>query len=407
MSNHDAKSCHDGLIKLIKKKAREFESEMISVRRAIHQNPELAFEEHETSALLADRLEKAGINAERGVGGTGVVGRIEPGKKGAKTVALRADMDALPIQEQTGLEFASRNAGKMHACGHDANCAMALGAALILNAAEVKEQLKGNVRLLFQPAEESPPGGAIKMIEAGALENPKVDAIIASHTHNDGNLGEITFREGPMMASADNFDLRIIGEAAHGAMPQQGKDAIVTSAEVILAYQRIISRQIAPTAPAVITIGTISGGDRSNVIPSEVKMRGTVRTLDMQVQQTIEKAMRQTADGITKSAGLSYELDYQKGYPTLLIEPALKRLVQSAIEEFGDVKFVEMLSPVMGGEDFAYYTHHVPGVFMFLGIVSDSNPKIPMHHPKYNIDERVLTLGASVMAYAAARILAS
>ncbi len=395
------------LISQIRKKAREFESEVVSVRRAIHHNPELAFEEHETSALLADRMEMSGIKVERGVGGTGVVGRIQPEREGVRTVAIRADMDALPIQEATGLEFASKNPGKMHACGHDANCAMALGAALILNSEEVKEHLKGNVRILFQPAEEAPPGGAIKMIEDGALENPNVDAIIASHTYNDGRLGEITFREGPMMASADNFDLKIVGEAAHGAMPQQGKDAIVTSAEVILAYQRIVSRQINPTSPAVITIGTIHGGDRSNVIPSEVMMKGTVRTLDMPVKEIIRKAMHETADGITKSAGLSYELDYQDGYPTLLIDPALKRIAQDAIGEFGgDARFVEMPSPIMGGEDFAYYTHKVPGVFMFLGVVSDKNPKQPMHHPKYNIDERVLTLGASVMAYAAAKILA-
>jgi len=400
-------SDNEALISLIKEKAREFENEIVSVRRAIHHNPELAFEERETSALLADRLEKYGLKVKRGVGGTGVVGRVQPETEGAKTVAIRADMDALSIQEQTGLEFASKNPGKMHACGHDANCAMALGAALILNADEVKEHVKGNVRLLFQPAEEAPPGGAIKMIEDGALDNPKVDAVIASHTHNDGKLGEITFREGPMMASADNFDLKIIGEAAHGAMPQQGKDAIVAAAEVILGYQRIVSRQIPPTAPAVITVGTISGGDRSNVIASEIKMRGTVRTLDMRVQETIEKAMHETADGITKSAGLSYELDYQKGYPTLLIDPHLKRIVQSAIEELEDVKFIEMPSPIMGGEDFAYYTHKAPGVFMFLGVVSDRNPKQPMHHPKYNIDERVLTIGASAMAYAAAKILAS
>ena len=395
-----------GLIGLIKSKAAELENELVEVRRAIHQNPELAFEERETSALLAARLEDSGISVERGVGGTGVIGRIQPERDGARTVAIRGDMDALPIQEETGLEFASQNPGKMHACGHDANCAMALGAALILNSDEVKAQLKGNVRVLFQPAEEAPPGGAIKMIEGGALENPKVDAIIAAHTFNDANLGEILFKDGPMLASADNFDLKIIGKAAHGAMPQQGKDAIVTSAEVILAYQRIVSRQIPPTAPAVITIGTIHGGDRSNVIASEINMKGTVRTLDMQVKETIQRAMHETADGITKSAGLSYELDYQDGYPTLLNDPELKRVVQNAIGELGAAKFVEMPSPMMGGEDFAYYTHRAPGVFMFIGVVSDRNPKWPMHHPKYTIDERVLTIGASVMAYAAAKILA-
>ncbi|MBN1592323.1 MAG: amidohydrolase [Candidatus Coatesbacteria bacterium] len=393
------------LKELIKKKAEELESTLISVRRAIHQNPELAFEEHETAALLASRLEEAGIKAERGIGGTGVVGRIQPEKDGVKCVAIRGDMDALPIQEATGLEFASQNKGKMHACGHDANCAMALGAALILNSDEIKPHLNGNVRVLFQPAEESPPGGAIKMIEAGALDNPKVDAIIASHTYNDANLGEIVFKDGPMLASADNFDLKIIGKASHGAMPQQGKDAIVTAAEVILAYQRIISRQIAPTSPAVITIGTISGGDRSNVIPSEVKMRGTVRTLDMSVKDTIRKAMYETADGITKSAGLSFELDYQDGYPTLLNDPGVKKTVQEAIGELGTVKFIEMQSPIMGGEDFAYYTHRAAGLFMFIGVVSSRNPKCPMHHPQYTIDERVLPLGASVMAYAAAKIL--
>jgi len=396
---------NENLKQLIRQKAAELENEILSVRRTIHRNPELAFEEHETSAFLAERLEKAGIKVQRGVGGTGVVGRLQPEIKGAKTVAIRADMDALPIQEETGLEFASENPGKMHACGHDANCAMALGAALILNSDEVKKSLRGNVRMLFQPAEEAPPGGAIKMIEDGALENPKVDAIIASHTFSDANLGEIVFRAGPMLASADNFDLKIIGKAGHGAAPHQGKDAIVTSAEVILGYQRIVSRQIEPTSPAVITIGTIHGGDRSNIIPSEVTMKGTVRTLDMEVQKTIERAMHETADGITKSAGLAYELDYQKGYPTLLIDPDLKQLVEKAIGEFGEAKFVEMAAPEMGGEDFAYYTHHVPGVFMFLGVVSDRNPKFPLHHPKYTIDERVLNIGASTMAWVAARIL--
>jgi len=400
-------SGNDFLAGLIREKAREFESEIISVRRAIHENPELAHEEYETAALIAESLEKHGIEVARGVGGTGVVGRVQPELQGKKTVAIRGDMDALSIQEETGLKFASKNPGKMHACGHDANSAMAFGAGLILNSKEVRESLNGNVRLLFQPAEESPPGGALGMIKDGALSNPEVGAIIGSHTYNEANLGEIVFREGAMLASADNFELTILGRAAHGAMPHQGRDAIVASAEVILGYQRIVSRQVAPTEPAVITIGTISGGDRTNVIASNVKMAGTVRTLDMNIQQTIEKAMHETADGITKSAGLSYELDYQKGYPTLMIDPGLKKLVQKAIAEFdGDCRFVEMPVPMMGGEDFAYYTHKIPGVFMFLGVVSDKNPKYPMHHPKYNIDERVLAIGASTLAYAAARILA-
>ena len=391
--------------KRIQQVAGRFEEEMISLRRAIHRNPELAFEEHETSSLIADSLEKRGIEVRRGVGGTGLVARIHPEREGRKTVAIRADMDALPIQEATGVEYASKNPGKMHACGHDANCAMAYGAALILSSEEIRDSIDGNVTLLFQPAEESPPGGAIKMIEDGAMENPKIDAIIASHTYNDGNLGEVFFRAGPMLASADNFDLTILGEAAHGAMPQQGKDAIVTSAEVILGYQRIVSREVKPTSPAVITIGTIEGGDRCNVIPNRVMMKGTVRTLDQSVQQTIEKSMHRTADGITKSAGLSYELDYQKGYPVLLIDSNLKRVVEEAIADLEGIEFVEMEEPVMGGEDFSYYAQRAPGVFMFLGVVSDRNPKRPMHHPEYNIDERVLTEGASMMAFAVARIL--
>ena len=396
----------DRLASLIRQRARAIEREVVELRRLIHQNPELAFEEHETAALIADRLSKLGLEVKRGVGGTGVVAGLLPQIEGAKTVAIRADMDALPIKEETGLSFASKNPGKMHACGHDANCAMAYGAAAILASKEVRELLGGNVRFLFQPAEEAPPGGAKKMIEAGALEDPRVDAIIAAHTYNDAMLGEVTFREGPMLASADDFSLTIVGEPGHGAAPHQAKDAIVTAAEVILGYQRIVSRQTNPTDAAVITIGTIHSGDRCNVIAGKVKMEGTVRTLDSDVQKAIEAAMRETADGITKSAGLSYELDYRKGYPVLRIDAELKRLVQSAIVDFaGEKAFVEMRKPIMGGEDFAYYTHVVPGVFMFFGVVSDQNPRFPMHHPKYNIDERVLPFGASILAYCAARIL--
>lgn len=370
---------------------------MVTLRRELHQRPELAFNEHKTSERIAKELKKIGIGFKKCIAKTGVVGVLNKEKKG-KTVALRADMDALPVVEQTNFPYKSKNKGVMHACGHDVHMACLIGAAEILT--RLKDEVPGKVKFIFQPSEEVTPGGAKPMVEAGVLKNPDVSGIFALHCDSSIPVGKIGVREGPTMAQAESFDITIIGKGGHGARPHDGVDAIVVASQVVQALQTIPSRKINPLEPVVISIGKMEGGYARNIICDRVILKGTARTLNKEVAKKVPAFLKEIISGITKSAGASFELSYYGGYPILINHPKATDLARSSIAKlFGKDAIFEIEKPVMGGEDFAYYLQKVPGSFLRLGI---RNPKknavYPWHHPKFTVDEDAIKIGSAVLA---------
>ncbi len=382
------------------KDAEKLAGKLKKLRRRIHMYPELAYEEHRTSELVADTLRAAGIKVTTGVAKTGVVGLLRGGKPG-KTVALRGDMDALPITEQNDVPYRSRVEGIMHACGHDGNTTTVLGAAMLLAAR--RDDIVGNVKFFFQPSEEAPPGGALPMIEEGVLEKPKVDYIIGVHVDSMIPVGKIGVRDGHMMAAADDFSLSILGEASHGAKPHLGVDAITLQAQVIMALQTIVSRRVNPTHPIVLTLGTIHGGYRQNVIADRVDIEGTLRTLDPKDRRDGVRMIEKTVEHVTKAFGGRYEFDFRDGYPVLTCDPKVTAIVRKATRElFGKRSVVEVAEPSMGGEDFAYFVNRVPGMMLRLGTGNKKRGfTYPWHHPRFDIDEDALWIGAAVMAHSA------
>lgn len=370
---------------------------LVNLRRDFHQYPELGFKEFKTSHRVTKELEKLGIRVKRGIATTGVAGVLNVKKK-AKTVALRADMDALPIQEQTDFAYKSKNKGVMHACGHDAHMACVIGAAIILS--ELKGELNGNVKFIFQPSEESPPGGAKPMIQAGVLKNPAVSCIFGLHCDSSIPVGKIGVKEGPFMAQADSFNITIKGVGGHGARPHDGIDAILVAAQAIQALQTIASRKIDPVQPVVISVGKIEGGTKRNIICDKVTLEGTARSLNKEVARRIPVLLKNIISGVVRSAGASFELSYSLGYPVLINNPQATDLARATIANmFGRQAIFEIKKPLMGAEDFAYYLEKVPGTFLRLGI---KNPKknaiYPWHHPKFTVDENAIKIGASVLA---------
>ncbi len=369
--------------------AEKIEDEVISLRREFHQNPELGFEEVETAKKVADYLTRLGLDVETGIARTGVVGILK-GDLPGPVIALRADMDALPIIEKTGVEYASKVSGKMHACGHDGHMAMLLGTAKILS--QLRSQLKGTVKFIFQPAEEGL-GGAQPMIEEGVLD-PKVDAIFGIHLWPGYQSGTIVLKYGAMMAAPDHFILKIKGKGGHGSAPHETVDAIAVSAQVISALQQIVSRQITPTQPVVVSIGTINGGYRDNVIADEVKMTGTVRTLCPDLRDEIPRKMEEIIKGVTTAFGADYELEYKQLYPPIINDDKMVNLVKEVGEKVLGLEKVNVIKePVMAGEDFAYFLEKVPGTFIHLGCSSGPETSYPLHNPKFNMDEKALISG--------------
>lgn len=381
----------------IAEKVKEIEDYIIRCRRDLHQIPEVGLNLPKTSAYVANELTKMGIEIKQNIGVSGIVGLIKGYKEG-KTIALRADMDALPIKEETGLDFASQN-GNMHACGHDAHAAILLGVAKILS--ENKDKINGNIKLIFQPAEEGP-GGAELMLKDGAFENPKVDAALGLHV---GNLAEST-REGTiyvcydnMMACLDRFKVKLIGKGCHGAYPQTGVDPVVMTGYFLAAIQSIISREIAATDNAVITVGKINGGQAYNIIPELVELEGTARAVDQNVREYVAKRIEEIAKSISETMRGTYEFDYTFGYPPLVNdEEFTKEFIKSAKKVIPEKDIIIMKKPAMGGEDMAYYLQKVPGTFVFL-----NNPKAvdgicyPHHNPKFDIDESLFSRGAALL----------
>ena len=381
--------------------AKALQGRLTEIRRQIHRHPELGFEEVETAHLVAQTLAELGIPAQTGVGRTGVIGYLG---QGPPTVALRADMDALPIQEQNDVPYRSRVPGVMHACGHDGHVACLLGAAMLL----VHNPPPGQVRFLFQPSEEGQDeegkGGAMRLVEAGALEG--VDAVFALHCLSDLEAGGIGVRSGPICAAVDTAHITVLGQGAHGAYPHRGLDPILMASQVITALHTIVSRRVRPIDPAVITVGSIHGGTAANIIPEEVTFSVTIRSFDLQVRGTLHREIERVC-GIAQVLGGDYRLRIIEGNSPTVNEEAMTALVHQVGEELLGADRVLAVEPTMGAEDFSCYLAQVPGSFFRLGSgFPDERPRVG-HNPLFDIDERALPIGAAMLGALAARYLTS
>ncbi|MFP5114856.1 M20 metallopeptidase family protein [Bacillaceae bacterium C204] len=363
--------------------------EIIEFRREFHKYPELSFHEKRTSKIVADYLRSCGLYVQEHVNGFGVTADLIGGGKGP-TIAFRADMDALPIQEETDLPFASVVPGVMHACGHDGHTAILMGAAKLLTLE--KEKLKGNVRFIFQPAEEVNPGGAIGMIQAGVLNG--VEAIFGLHLWSELPSGTFQTCCGPMMAATDRFMIEIEGKGGHGGMPHKTIDSIVLASHLVMASQQIISRSIDPLESGVITFGELKSGTAFNIIANKAVLEGTTRSFTPEVRNTLQQKLEELIEGLEKIYGASIKLDYQCGYPSVVNhEKEVKISLEVANQLFG-FDSTGIMKPNMVGEDFAYYLKEVPGAFCFVGAGAPNKPIYPHHHPRFRIDESVLPKAA-------------
>ncbi|WP_456402174.1 M20 metallopeptidase family protein [Persephonella sp.] len=386
----------------IKILASELKDEIISWRRHIHQNPELSNEEYKTAKFVADKLKKFGVDVViENFGETPAVVGLIKGKHNI-TVALRADMDALPMEEKGDKPYKSKVKGVMHSCGHDAHTAMLLGAAKIL--CGLKEKLQGNVKLIFQPCEERQDcRGARTLVEKGVLENPKVSAIFGIHVFPELPSGVVGTREGHFLASSDGFKIEVIGKGTHASRPHLGVDPVLVSAQVINALHHIVSRKVDPLHPAVLTIGKINGGFAENIIPESVTMEGTVRTLSLNLREKISEWMEETIKGVTSAYGAEYKFSFRAGNPPVINDKLTTRFAISMLRDLlGEDQVVELENPTMGGEDFSEYLLKVPGTFLRLGVRNEKKGiTAPLHSPFFDVDEEVLPIGSQSMAYLA------
>jgi len=383
------------------------EAKILEARHKIHANPELGNREYETAALVAAHLKKHNIEVKTGVAHTGVVGILQGGRPGP-IVAVRADMDALPVTEATDLPFKStkkviyngKEVGVMHACGHDIHTSVLMGVAAILS--DLKKDLPGTVMFIFQPAEEGPPpgeeGGAWLMLKEGIFRDLKPSAIFGLHSTHEKTVGKIGYNVGATAAASDQFQISIIGSQTHGASPHQGIDPIVMASQAVLALQTIHSRNIDPLKPSVITIGMIHGGERDNIIPQKVTLEGTVRTFNTGVRDTIELRINEILKGITSAGGGTYEFNYDRGYPATINDPQLTQLMVPTLEKVLGKSNVEEVPPVMGSEDFSYYAQEVPGFFFPLGIRKDGTESGPLHSPTMRADDSAIAVGMRAMS---------
>ncbi len=402
-----------GLPDAIDRISSELEPQVIEWRRDLHQHPELSNREFRTAGVVADHLRRLGMEVRTGVAHTGVVGLLR-GREESPVVALRADIDALPVTEALDLPFASKarttyngqEVGVMHACGHDAHTAILMGAAEVL--ARLAGELPGSVKFIFQPAEEGAPegeeGGAELMIREGVLESPRPDAIFGLHVF-PYPVGSVGYRPGPALASADSFKIIVRGRQTHGARPWDGIDPITTAAQIVIGLQQIVSRQTdISEVPAIVTVGSIRGGVRFNIIPDEVEMLGTVRAFDPQIRRDIHDRIRRIATGIAESAGATAEVIFHLGYPVTINDPDLtRRMVPTLRRAAGEGKLFEA-SLLTVAEDFSYYQKEIPGVYLWLGIVPegvDPASAAPNHSPHFYVDEGALLVGVRTLAHLA------
>lgn len=385
----------------------QIEQKVIAWRRDFHQHPELSNREFQTAEKIATHLTQLGLEVKTGIAHTGVVGLLKGGKKGP-TIGLRADMDALPVTERVDVPFASKvtstylgeEVGVMHACGHDTHVAILMGVAELLTG--MQESLAGNVVFIFQPAEEGAPpgeeGGAQLMIKEGLMQSYPMDVVFGLHINAATEVGKIRYRPGSLMAAADRFTIKVKGAQAHGSRPWSGVDPIVTAAQIIMGLQTIVSRQTELTKEAaVISVGKIQGGVRNNIIPEEVEMIGTIRTLDTEMQDIIHKKIRTTAEYIAQAAGATAEVDIQRGYPVTVNNPELTRKMLPTLFSTAGEDNVQVIPAITGAEDFSFYAREVPGLFFFLGGMPKGGKPTGHHTPDFYIDEDGFRLGIETL----------
>ena len=392
------------LLQKIKSLSSAYSPHTVSIRRHLHSHPELSYQEFQTVKFVAEQLHSCGITTES-VANTGLIAEIKGKHSDKKMIALRADMDALPIIEQNNVIYKSKNPGVMHACGHDVHTSSLLTTARILN--EVKDEFEGTVRLLFQPGEEKNPGGASYMIRDGALENPRPSAILGQHVFPLLAAGKIGFREGMYMASADEIYLKVIGKGGHGAAPDLAIDPIVIASHIIIALQQIISRNANPRQPTVLTFGNIVGLGATNIIPNEVNIAGTFRAMNEVWRESALVKIKKMAESIAEGMGGRCEVDISKGYPYLENNPELTRRIRKAAEQYIGAENVVDIDITLGAEDFAYYSQIVPAAFYRLGTRNDDKGITSyVHTPTFDIDEDALSIGPGLMAWMAIQELA-
>lgn len=388
-------------VETIQRLVEGMNEQVVSWRRYLHERPELSFEEEKTAQFVFDTLKGfEGLELSRPTR-TSVMARLM-GPRPGKVLAVRADMDALPIQEENSFEFVSQNSGVMHACGHDGHTAMLLGTAKILT--QLRDHIRGEVRFLFQHAEELSPGGAQEMVDAGVLDG--VDAVIGQHLWAPIQVGTIAIKAGPFMAAPDTFDITILGRGGHAAHPNQTVDSIAIAAQVITNLQHIVSRYNDPIEPLVVSVTRVAAGTAYNVIPGSAHMAGTVRTFDEKLRQTVPELMERIVRGITEAHGADYEFKYEFGYRPVINDETVTNLVrESLLEVFGD-DVVQTAVPVMGGEDFSAYQQHTPGTFFFVGAGNEEKGIVyPHHHPKFTVDEDALQIGVTAFVHTVFKIL--
>ncbi|MBD2002253.1 MULTISPECIES: M20 metallopeptidase family protein [Cyanophyceae] len=381
-------------ISRIRREIQELQPTIVELRRRLHQKPELGFREHLTAELISQKLQEWGIEHQTGIAQTGIVATIH-GDKPGKVLAIRADMDALPIQEQNDVPYRSQHDGVMHACGHDGHTAIALSVAFYLS--QHRQDFTGTVKIIFQPAEEGP-GGAKPMIEAGVLQNPQVDAIVGLHLWNNLPLGTVGVRNGALMAATESFRCTIQGKGGHGAIPQQTVDSILVAAHIVTALQTIVARNVSPLESAVVTVGEIHAGTAVNVIADTAYLSGTVRYFNPALGELIPQRLEQVIAGICQSHGATYKLDYQRHYPAVINDAKIAELVRSVAE--GVIETPLGIVPecqTMGGEDMSFFLQAVPGCYFFLGSANpDKDLAYPHHHPRFNFDETALGMGVEI-----------
>ncbi len=385
------------MLSRIKDIADSLAPRLIEIRRHLHSHPELSGQEYQTAAYVAGVLSSCGLRVQELVGKTGVVAELLGTDDDTRLLAIRADMDALPIHERTGLEFASRQPGIMHACGHDVHTTVGLGTAMVL--AQLGDRLPGTIRFLFQPAEETALG-ASWMVKDGVMKD--VSAVFGAHVFPTIPGGSVGIRYGALTAAADDLEISIIGESGHGARPHEAIDAIWIAAQVITTLQQAISRTQNPLRPVVLTIGQITGGRAPNVIADQVRMLGTVRSLHPETSAALPAWIEQIVSATCHTYGARYEMHYRRGVPSVQNDPALTQIIEAAAQEaWGSDRVQILLEPSLGAEDFSLYLEHAPGTMFRLGVGAADKPNYPLHHPQFHVDESAIVTGVVTMAYSA------
>ncbi len=377
-----------------KAEAEALREQLVAWRRDFHIHPELGFQEHRSAGIIADRLRELGYQVQTGVAHTGVVGLLK-GKQPGPVVMVRFDMDALPITEENETEYVSQTQGVMHACGHDAHMAMGLGVATLM--AQHRDEMAGTLKLVFQPGEEGM-NGAEMMVQEGVLENPRPDLFLSTHVWSDKPVGTIDVTPGAVMAAADRWTCTVRGKGGHGAMPHQTVDPIVATAQIVTALQTIVSRNVSPLETAVVTVGSVHGGDAFNVIPAQVELTGTIRTYSPQVKEMVWRRMREVIEGVAAACGVEAELEIVILTPAVINTVEVAEVVRAAAEAVIGPENVFSGERTMGSEDAAFFMQDVPGCYFFVGAANaERGLNAPHHNPRFDIDEDALPLGVAVM----------